>query len=486
MKKILLAIVVVVALLVAIIAVNTARNSSKQIKANPVEGIKIDKMAAAKRLSGAVKCKTISYQDFSKFDLAEFEKFREFLKQTFPHIHTQLSRELVNGHSLLYTWKGSDPNLKPAIFTAHIDVVPIAPGTMDDWTHPPFSGDIDNEFIWGRGTLDDKVSLVGIMEAVENLLAKGFQPKRTIYLAFGHDEEVSGQLGALEIVKLMKSRNIKAEYLIDESGLIMSGMVPGVSKPVALIGIAEKGYMTLELTAKNEGGHSAMPGKNTAIGTLATAIHNLEKNQFPTRASGSSMLMFDYVGPEMPTPMKALFANRWLFKPIIVSQLKNNNATYASIHTTTSVTVINAGEKENVLPQEAKALVNFRILPGDDIDYVIDYVKKSIDNPDVSVEIGHHIPSNPSPVTSVDSYGFKTLHKTIAELCPDVIVAPYLVMAATDAKHYAPITDCIIRFFPGRLEGDDLKRIHGTNERVRIDNYEEIVQFYAQMIVNSN
>jgi carboxypeptidase PM20D1 len=486
MKKVLSVIFIVVALLIAVLLVNTFTFESRQISVAPVTGVKFNVQQAADRLSKAIPFKTISHQDPGDFDLNQFNALIHYLETSFPRVHADLKKEVVADASLLYTWEGSNPDLKPIILLAHTDVVPIAPGTTGDWTHPPFSGKIADGFVWGRGTMDYKVGVLGMLEAVEDLALEGFKPKRTIYLAFGHDEEVGGKSGAGNIAELLKKRNVRAEWLLDEGGVIISGAMPGISKPVALLGMAEKGYVTLKLTAKAVGGHSSMPPAETAIGILSTAIHNLEKNPFPPEFGGVVREMFNYVAPEMPFGMKLLFANQWLLSPIIKSQLQKSASINAMLRTTIAPTVINAGTKENVLPQKAEALINFRIYPGNTVEHIVDHVKKSINDPRIKIETSEHDVTPASPVTATDTESYKMLHKTVRQIFPNVLVAPYLLVGGTDTKHYVEVADHIFRFLPMRLKGEDLKRLHGTNERMKITNYEEIVKFYAQMIKNAN
>ena len=486
MKKIILALLLCVVVLFTVILVKTFSFSSKQVEVEPIGDIAIDTQRVAQNLSRAIQYKTISSQDPSKFDAAPFIAFHKFLEEAFPRTHSQLKKEVINKYSLLYTWKGSDENLKPIVLMAHFDVVPVSYGSGGDWTYPPFSGKIADGFIWGRGSLDDKGCLLALMEAVEASLAGGFRPRRTIYLAFGHDEEIGGSNGAAYIAESLKSRNVKAELVLDEGALIAMGLVPGVTPPVSLIGIAEKGYMTLVLTVEQAGGHSAMPPPQSAVGILSTAIHNLQNNPFPAKMEGPGMQMFDYVGPEMPFGMKLLFANRWLFSPLIKSELEKTNSMNASIRTTIAPTIFNAGTKENVLPQKATAMVNFRLFPGDSVEYVIDHVKKAIDDPRVMVTPSSHHPQEASAVSDINQKGYQMVQQTIREVFPQSIVAPYLVVAGTDTKHYEDISDSIYRFVPMKFTSDDLGRIHGTNERLGINNLEEMIKFYIQLIRNSN
>ncbi|MBW1846680.1 MAG: M20 family peptidase [Deltaproteobacteria bacterium] len=486
MKKTVLLIFLCIVLLICVMLVKTATFKSKQIEIQSEEGVEVNIEKAAASLSRAIQLKTISHQDPAEFDLSQFKALIHLLEKSFPKVHASLKKEIVGDASLLYTWKGNDSNLKPIILMAHTDVVPIAPGTTKDWTHPPFSGKIADGFIWGRGAVDYKVGVLGMLEAVEALLTEGFEPKRTVYLAFGHDEEVGGSRGAGAIAKLLKTRGVKAEWILDEGALIISGVIPGISNPVALLGLAEKGYVTLELSVETDGGHSSMPPKDTAIGILSSAIHNLERNQFPAKYEGLIMEMFEYAGPEMPFGMKLLFANKWLLTTVIKGQFQKVSSMNAMLRTTIAPTIINAGTKENVLPQRAKALVNFRLYPGDSIEYVIDHVTKSINDPRIKIEKTAHAGRAASPVTDIHTDNFSLLHKTVRQIFPDVIVTPFLVVGGTDTKHYVEISENIFRFLPLRFEKTDIKRVHGTNERIKIEHYEESVKFYAQMIKNAN
>ncbi|HUT53195.1 MAG TPA: M20 family peptidase [bacterium] len=440
--------------------------------------------SAANSLSGAVKIKSISHQDPSQVDATEFFALHDYLATSYPLIHKNLVREKAGGLSLLYTWQGSDPSARPVILMAHQDVVPIAPGTIGDWTHSPFSGDIADGYVWGRGTMDCKGFLISIMEAVEGLIAEGHAPRRTIYLAFGHDEEVGGDHGAAAISSLLESRGAKAEYVIDEGGFIVDGAPLGIDKPLAMVGIAEKGYLSLELKVKTGGGHSSMPPPESAIGILGAAIHRLEKRPFPSRLEGVTVLTFESLAPEMPASMRAAISGRRLLGGVIKNMLSKVNATNAMIRTTTAATIIEAGSKENVLPQEARAVVNLRLLPGDDIAYAVGRVKKVIADPRVAVEIMDGA-REASKVSSVESDGFKILKTTIAEVFPGTLMAPFLVLGGTDSRHYENISDSVYRFIPMRVSEKDQERAHGTDERIAVDNIEEIIEFYRRLILNS-
>jgi carboxypeptidase PM20D1 len=485
MKKVFLILLVAIVLLVFVLVFRTLSFHSKQIKVDEVPLYKTDD-EVIQRLSQAIQFKTISYQDSGKMDTAQFNGLHRFLKKSFPLIDSILTLEKINNYSLLYKWQGSNPSLKPILLMAHQDVVPVDPLTLPGWAHPPFDGVVKDGFIFGRGALDIKSGIMSEMEAVEYLLREDFKTERTVYLAYGHDEEIGGKQGAFQIAKHLQEQNVELEFVIDEGGSIISGIVPGVDKPVAIIGIAEKGYVSLELTVEEEGGHSSMPPKQTAIGILSAAIAKLETHPFPAKINGPGAVMFDYVGPEMDFGMRLVFANRWLFGPVIESQLDKKNSTRATMHTTTAATIFKSGEKENVLPIKASAVVNFRIMPGDSIQGVIDFVKKVLNDERIKIGKTNEFGDEPSFVSDTESESFKLLQKTTSQIFPDVLVAPYLVLGATDSKHYKNLTRNIFRFEPTRLNDADLKRIHGTDERISVGSYKETISFYIQLIKNSN
>jgi carboxypeptidase PM20D1 len=484
MKKILIGILAVIVVIVAVVLIRTAIVESKQIAVDKTVELSLNKELLARHLSGAIQVKSISYQDPAMFDKRPFEDLHRYLEKTYPLVHKTLKREKVNGYSLLYTWGGSDKNAKGILLMSHLDVVPIEKGTEKQWTHPPFSGKIADGFIWGRGTMDVKNGVIAALEAVEYLIRTGFRPERTVYLAFGHDEEIGGANGATKIAALLKSRGKRLAIVVDEGGTIISDMFPGLKNPIALVGIAEKGYLTLKLTAEGEGGHSSMPPKQTNVGILATAIHKLERNPFPGELKGPARLMFEFLGPEMPFTYRMIFANLWLFSPVLESMLEGKPSTNAMLRTTTAATMFEGSVKENVLPSKATAVVNFRILPGETAKSVTEYVREVIDDPRITITPTAE-GRDPSFVSNVDSAEFRSLHQAIKQLFPDVVVAPYLVLGGTDSRHYMEVAEHIYRFIPMRMKPEDLKRIHGTNERMSIDNFAETVKFDIQFIKNS-
>ncbi len=436
--------------------------------------------AAAERLAEAIRFQTISWEEEGRLDRETFLAFHTFLERSFPRVHTSLRLEIVNEYSLLYTWTGTDPSRKPILLTDHFDVVPVAEDTLDEWEQAPFAGAIADGFVWGRGAMDDKSGVLALFEAVEGLLAQGFAPQRTIYLAIGHDEELGGAEGAGATAALLRERGVRFEFTLDEGGAVVSDTVPGVQSPLALIGIAEKGYVMIEVTAHADGGHSSMPPPTTAIGRLARAVQAIEEHPMPARISGPADLLLDEIGEHMSFPLGTLVENRWLTGPIVRAYLGANPATNAMIRTTTAVTMVSGGVKPNVLPDRATALVNFRLLPGDTGEDVLAHVREAVDDDDVNVELTYA--HEASPVADPKSASFELLRASLAEVMPDVIAAPYLSLGGTDTKHYVDLAENSYRFNAMRAGPGDLTRAHGVNERVAVDNYDECIAFNQAVI----
>ncbi len=472
-----------IVMLIGVMTVKTLTFTSKQISIAPVAPIALDD-ATVDRLSQAIQLSTISQTN--QIDTLAFLQLDTLTQRSFPRIDSLLEKNYINRFSPVFKWQGKNPNLLPVLLLAHLDVVPIEDSTT--WEMPPFSGAVKDGFIWGRGTLDDKISAFALLESVEQLLQEDYQPERTLYLAFGHDEESSGRNGALSIANWFKQQNIRFEYILDEGLVILEKALPGLDPPLAMIGVAEKGYTTLKLTVTlPEGGHSSMPPKESTIGILSKAITKLEDQPFPTKIDGASKGLLEHVGPEMSLPFKIIFANLWLTKGMLKWQFSQSPTSYALIHTTTAPTIIKAGVKDNVLPATAEAKVNFRILPGETLETVIAQVRHIIADDRVTVEEDPaSFSDNPSKVSKTNPFGFLVIQKSIREIFPKVVVAPALVIGATDSRHYQEVSDNIYRFLPVQITNEDLSRIHGQNERVSVENYKNAIRFYRQLILNSN
>jgi carboxypeptidase PM20D1 len=480
-KRVFLALLLVLVALAAAVAVNTWRTPSRQIAVASAPQLAIDVQAAAKRLAGAIPFRTVSSLDNPAGNDAEFDKLHAYLAEQFPKVHATLKKEVVGQKALLYTWAGSDPAAKPIALMAHQDMVPIAPGTEKAWSVDPFGGAIQDGFVWGRGTLDNKGNLFAQMEAIELLIGQGFKPTQTVYLVMGDDEEVSGLRGALPIAELLKSRGVRLDWVLDEGLLVLDGVLPGLSKPAALIGLAEKGYGTFFLSLDTAPGHSSMPPQHSAIGSMSAALARLEANPMPGGIQGVAAQMFGTLAPEMSGLNRVLLSNLWLTRPLVQGQLEKSPSSNAMLRTTTALTIVRAGNKDNVLPGRAEAAVNFRILPGDSIDSVEKHLKSALGNDAIQVK---RYPGNsePSPVSPTDSTGYRAIEQAVRQTFPDAVVAPGLMTAATDSRHFSLVSDAVYRFSPFRVKAEDLARFHGTNERVSIANYGEMIQFYQQLL----
>ena len=484
MKTIASTLILLLGFVAPVVFFRTVTFKSRQISSPPAQYIHLDRQAIVRRFSEAIRYPTISFETKTESAVQEFQRFNSFLARSFPRVHQQLTTEIVNDYSLLYTWKGTSPGLAPILLMGHTDVVPIHPDSEKQWIHPPFSGNIADGFIWGRGSMDAKVNVLGILEAVEYLLAQGFAPQRTIYLAFGHDEEIGGQQGAAKIAALLGERAVQLDFVLDEGSAITEGIIPGVGAPVAMIGIGEKGYLSLQLTVSGTGGHSSIPPSESVIGILSQAISKIESTPFPGRTNSATKEFFNYIGPELSWEKRVLLANLWLTEPWLTRELAKSPLTETMIRTTQAVTIFHAGDKENVLPAQAQAVVNFRLISGDTVEAVITRIQQVIGDARVKITPLPN-PVEPSPISSIDADGFKILERTIRQVAPKALVAPFLVIAATDTRHYAKLSKDIYRFVPVALRAEDVKRFHGVNERISIEDYERCIRFYAQLMLNS-
>lgn len=486
-KKILLFLLFAILILAAVVTYKTSTYTSKQLAIDAVATVQVNK-GYAQRLSDAIKYKTISYTH-QKTDTLVYREFLKYIENTYPLVDSLLQKKTIGDFSLVYKWPGSDPSLKPVLLMAHSDVVPIEEATLSKWEGDPFSGTIQDGFIFGRGTMDDKGNGLAILEALTLHLQKGMQPKRTLYFSFGHDEEVGGPNGAKKVAAYFQEQGIQFEYILDEGGVFMeSGFFPGIDKPAALIGIAEKGYASLKITAKiQEAGHSSMPPPETAIGILAEAITKIKANPFPAHLNKVTEQMFAYLGPEMAMPSKVIFANQWLFKSTIVNILADSPTSNAMVRTTVAPTILEAGIKDNVLPTEASLVANFRLIPGDTVENIITHLNEVIQDKRIHIDfVSKGFENNPSPISPVDSNAFKCLQTTIGQVAPERLIAPLLLVAGTDCKHFEDLSKNIYRLNPIAMKKSDIPRFHGINERIAVKDYEAAIQFFYQLIQNNN
>jgi carboxypeptidase PM20D1 len=446
-----------------------------------IEPVEVNSAAVAEHLAGAIRFKTTSVTDGNPAGYMPFLDLQHYLEQTYPLCHTHLTRKRIHDYALLYTWVGSNPELDPIVLMAHQDVVPVEPQTLPEWQHPPFEGVIADGFVWGRGAQDCKMQMIGIFEAVEHLLGAGFIPERTIYLAFGFDEEIGGTQGAKEIAAWLKDLDIHPEAVLDEGGVVAEGLLPGIDTPVGLVAIAEKGYLTLELTVEAAAGHSSTPPHETAIGILSKAIAFLEAAPQPTSLDSAQML-FRGLGPVLPFTMQFALANLWLFGGAVRKNLEKSPSTNAMIHTTVAPTILRAGAVENVLPARATAMVNFRLLPGETIAGLCERVRKIIDDKRVNFEPQPISVVEPTSFSSIDTPAFDILKHTIRQMFGGVPVVPMLSLGGTDAKYYHSFTENVYRFTPLVFDKTALDCVHGSNEKVEVEAMGKMVQFFTHLI----
>jgi carboxypeptidase PM20D1 len=459
--------------------VRAASLSSRQPVVGTLNDAPVDGPKVAAHLASAIRFKTVAESIEIPAPGPELDALRTYLEETYPKVHSKLVREIVGGHALLFTWKGQGP--ESVILCAHQDVVPIEPGTEGKWEKPAFDGVQDPAFVWGRGALDDKGSVIAILEAVEALLAAGFEPKRTVYLAFGHDEEIAGT-GAAKIVELLASRGVKAEAALDEGNPVVEGIVPSISLPVAPIGIAEKGYLTVKLSIDLPGGHSSTPTEESAIGVLSQAALRVQTHPFPAHFDGATARFFEWAAPEMSFWQRMVLGNTWLTSPVVTRVFAKAPALDASIRTTTALTVFRSGVKDNVIPRTAEAQVNFRVLPGDSTESVLAHVRSVVDDARVRIEPQNATRREPTSISRTDGPVWSALATTVREVFPGAVVAPALFLGGTDGRQYARVAKDVYRFLPVKMTSMDVGRIHGTDERIATTSLVDAVRFYRRLI----
>jgi carboxypeptidase PM20D1 len=464
----------------AIGLVRTAGMRSHQVAPAYPAPVVLDAAAAAERLAALIRVPTVSWGDASKRDAGAFDRIVQLLDDSFPRVHAQLTREVIARWSLLYEWRGQRLDLPPIILTSHLDVVPADPATVAQWTHAPFDGAIADGSVWGRGAIDDKSGVAGLLEAADALLASGFAPTRTVYFAFGHNEEGGGDpSGAAALAAALAARGVSNAWLMDEGGLIYD-QVQGVRQPVAFVGVAEKAVMTLEIAAGAAGGHAGMPPAESAIGILARALDRLEQSPMPARLDGAAQAMFLTLAPDMTFPMRAAFANLGIARPLVLRMLSAKPQTNALIRTTTALTMLEGSPKANVLATRARAVASIRLLPGDTPESVESHVRRVVNDERITLT-ALELPTQASRVSAANTPEFATLSSAIRAVYPNVLVAPYLTVAATDAREYRAVASQTYRFLPVYQDGA-LESIHGINEHIRIDAYERAIRVYATLM----
>ncbi len=439
---------------------------------------------AVQRLARAIKIPTVSHYDPAEDDSGKFREFQQFLADTFPDFHKTAGRTILGDYSVIYKWKGRNDeystNAPPVLVTAHYDVVPV---DESKWTHKPFGAEIDGEFLWGRGTLDTKNTLMASLEAAEELCRNGFVPERTVYFAFGGDEETTGRNGACRNAEWFSSNGIMFDWLWDEGAITADGLMPGMLKKLSLIGTAEKGQVNILLQADSTaGGHAAMPPKYTATGRIARAVARIEAHPFPLRWLKTTRIFFKKMARAGIPAYKIALSNLWITGGLIKMIMGMNPASAALLRTTTAPTMISGSRKENVLADHASAVINVRILPGDSVEGVLERIRKVVADKNVKVSIkNNNDADNPVAESSIESEGYKLLEQMLNEVIPDSVVLPYLATTASDSRNYASCCRNLYRYSPMILTQPELDRIHGADERISIENYGLAIRCYKTL-----
>ncbi|MGN0447317.1 MAG: M20/M25/M40 family metallo-hydrolase [Acutalibacteraceae bacterium] len=465
-------------------AIHAATYRPKKTEASALPEEKFNVQRYRENLSKAIQFKTISYRETERVDWAEFEKFHAFLDEAYPLIAKNLEKEIVPPANLLYRWKGKRSDLLPIAMLAHQDVVPVSAGTEEDWTHAPFDGVDDGEFIWGRGALDMKNHLIAVMESVESLLEDGFEPERDIYLLFGDNEEVvaNSENGAKDLMNTLKDRGIELDCVLDEGGAIIPINVPGVlnNKCLVGVGVAEKGYADIEIVCNAKGGHSSQPPVHSALGQLSKAISAIEANQFKASFNDNMKSLLDSIARECTYPVRLISCNLPLLMPLLLQGFKAIPFGACLVRTTTAVTMAQGSPAANVLPQRASATINFRAMPGTTKQDLVDHIRKVCKNKNLEINVLNA--KEASSFSPTDSRAFGIINDVCKALVPGAIVAPYLVMGGTDSYHYEPICKNIYRYAPFTVDVPLLRCTHGTNERIPINCMETALSFFKNYI----
>lgn len=474
--KIILGLAAVVLVFFAVILIRAARFKPKAELTSSLEDVFLDESRIVWDMQEMIRCKTISYNDESLVDQKEFEKFQKLLPKLYPSVHETCERIMLGVNGMLYCWKGRKEG-DPIVLMSHYDVVPVE---ESQWEKPAFEGIVEDGVLWGRGTLDTKGTLCGIMEAAEKLIKDGFVPEHDIYFAFSGQEEINGPT-CPAMVDWFEEKGIHPAMVLDEGGAVVENVFPGVDRECALIGIAEKGLTNIEFHAKSNGGHASMPPVHTIVGELAQAVVDVEKHPFPRQITKPVREMLDTLGRHSTFVYKILFANMWCFAGLFdkVCQ-KSGGELNAMIRTTCAMTKMQGGKAFNVIPPKASVGMNLRLIGTDTVESAKAYLEKVIDNPNIEVSV--YEGRNPSADSDTSCEEWGVLSQAVADTWRKALVSPYLMMACSDSWHYCRITDRVYKFSAMKLSKEERGMIHGNNERVPVETLVKAVEFYVRLM----
>ena len=465
-----------VGLLLAVILLRAVFFNPKPQKPISEESVDFDKDAAVDALSQLVRCKTISYNDHALEDEGEFQKLISLLPGLYPRVFDVCSVQELPDRALLFRWPGKK-EADPTVLMAHYDVVPV---DESKWDKPPFCGVVEDGVLWGRGTLDTKVTMNGVLSAANHLIGQGFVPENDIYFAFSGGEEING-MGAVNIVNYFAKHHIQPALVVDEGGGVVENVFPGVIEPCGLIGIAEKGMMNVEYSVKSGGGHASAPPVKTPLTTLSQACLSIIKHPFKMHLTKPAAEMFDTLGRHSGFALKIVFANLWLFRPVLDLICKAGGGEMnALVRTTTAFTQAQGSDARNVIPTEAKLVSNMRLNPADSVASATAYLKKTVGDDSVNITVLES--AEPSPISETGCAAWDKVAAAVAETWRGCIVAPYLMVQCSDSRHYRDLSNHVYRFSAMDLTSEERKTIHGNNERIRLDALYRCVEFYIRLI----
>ena len=474
----LIALAVLLVLLFAVLFIRALCHKPRQRATATVEKIAVDTDRVSAELSRLIECKTVSSKDKTLEDESEFIKLEKLLPKLFPLVFKKCEFEKISDRSLLLRWRG-ESDKAPTVLMAHYDVVAAE---KSDWSYPPFSPEVHEGFLYGRGTLDTKITVAAMLHAAERLMEQGFTPRSDIYFAFGGDEEIGGH-GASDIVTAFEKRGIRPALVLDEGGAVVRGLFPKVSRPAAIIGIAEKGMANLPYPAKSTGGHASTPKGHTPVTRLARAVDRVYSTPFPVRLTPGAAAMLDRLSRHSSFGYRFIFANLWFFLPVISLVTRGGGDLAALLRTTVAFTEMHGAVGANVIPPEASVISNSRILPGETPSELRDRVEQIVDDPHVEVELIHA--QNPSRLSRTDCPEYERVESTAAEIWPHAIPTPYLMVACSDSRHWGRLSDRVYRFSPLEFVGDERASIHGNDERIALSSIEKSVEFFYRFIKKS-